>query len=155
MKNLTRRMFVSLAAAPALAQPAERVERWGAWELALRGPAEGNPFVDVSFGAVFAGGGRQIHVGGFYDGGGVYRVRFSPDTQGEWTYRTQSNRAELNGETERFICGAPSRGNHGAVSVRNAHHFGQAGGTPYAHAGGAVQQDAHVHLSEELRVQRE
>ncbi|MCZ2151498.1 MAG: DUF5060 domain-containing protein [Bryobacterales bacterium] len=72
---------------------------------------------------MFAGGGRRMAAGGFHDGG-EYRVRFSPDTQGEWTYQTRSNRAELNGETERFICGAPSRGNLGAVSVRNAHHFG-------------------------------
>lgn len=131
MKNLTRRSFVTLAAAPALAQAADRVERWGVWELAVNGPAEGNPFVDVSFGAVFAGGARHIEVGGFYDGGGVYRLRFSPDTQGEWTYQTRSNRPELNGKTGRFVCAAPSKVNHGPVVVRNQHHFAYADGTPY------------------------
>ena len=31
----------------------ESVERWDVFELALDGPKEGNPFLDVEFGAAF------------------------------------------------------------------------------------------------------
>jgi hypothetical protein len=68
---------------------------------------------------------------GFYDGNGVYKIRFSPDTQGNWTYVTQSNRKELNGITGSLTCVKPQKGNHGPVSVRNTFHFEYADGTPH------------------------
>jgi hypothetical protein len=34
---------------------------------------------------VFTLGFRSIPVQGFYDGDGQYRIRFMPDTQGEWS----------------------------------------------------------------------
>ena len=60
------------------------VERWDRFELALNGPRHGNPFLDVQFGALFTHKHREIAVDGFYDGEGTYRVRFMPDTPGEW-----------------------------------------------------------------------
>ena len=72
-----------------------------------------------------------MQVDGFYDGDGVYKVRFSPDAEGEWTYVTRSNRRELDGKTGAFACVAPSATNHGPVSVRNTCDFGYADGTPY------------------------
>ncbi|WP_199560113.1 DUF5060 domain-containing protein [Sphingomonas psychrotolerans] len=54
------------------------VERWGLYEIALDGPAAGNPFDDVQLAAVFEFAGKKMAVPGFYDGQGVYRVRFSP-----------------------------------------------------------------------------
>ena len=74
---------------------------------------------------------RQSSAPGFYDGDGVYRVRFMPDAEGEWTYRTRSNVAALDGLTGAFRCGPPSAGNHGPVRVRNRHHFAYADGAPY------------------------
>jgi hypothetical protein len=85
----------------------------------------------VTFGADFQMGHRTVAVDGFYDGDGVYRVRFMPDAEGEWTFTTRSNRPELNGTTGRFICSAPSAGNHGPVVVRKTWHFAYADGTPY------------------------
>jgi uncharacterized protein DUF5060/uncharacterized protein DUF4038 len=72
-----------------------------------------------------------VQVDGFYDGDGAYKVRFSPDNEGEWTYGTRSNRRELDGQTGAFLCVAPSAKNHGPVSVRNTYDFGYADGTPY------------------------
>src|SRR3546814_1202486 len=72
-----------LAAGAAMAAPAvaregtARTERWGVHELVFDGPAQGNPFVDVELAATFESSGRSIRVPGFYDGEGVYRIRFS------------------------------------------------------------------------------
>ncbi|HJZ55401.1 MAG TPA: DUF5060 domain-containing protein, partial [Gemmataceae bacterium] len=74
---------------------AAEVEQWGLFELTLRGPAGGNPFVDVELSATFTRGDRQIRVSGFYDGDGTYRVRFMPEAPGGGSYTTASNRPEL------------------------------------------------------------
>src|SRR5215831_12720387 len=60
---------------------ADRVERWGVFEIEIKGPAAGNPFVEVEIGAQFryGFGKRVVDVDGFYDGNGVYRIRFMPD----------------------------------------------------------------------------
>jgi hypothetical protein len=107
------------------------VEQWGIFEITRNGPASGNPFVDVELSARFTQGEKSISVAGFYDGGGVYRVRFLPERQGEWRYETVSNRAELHGKTGTFTVARPAAGNHGPVRVRNTFHFGYADGTPY------------------------
>ena len=52
-----------------------QVEQWDIFELSLEGPQNGNPFIDVSFGAEFANKYRVIDVDGFYDGDGTYIVR--------------------------------------------------------------------------------
>src|SRR5215472_1431535 len=102
---------------------AQNVERWGAFETSLPGPSTGNPFLDVRFGAHFRFGHRVIDVDGFYDGAGVYRVRFMPDEIGAWSYTTFSNVAALDGKAGAFTSAAPSSGNHGPVHVRYGTHF--------------------------------
>jgi hypothetical protein len=110
-------------------------EQWGIFELALNGSAAGNPFQEVQLSARFSYKHRAIDVDGFYDGDGVYRVRFMPDVQGEWRYRTHSNLAELDGREGSFDCVAPSEGNHGPVRVANRYHFAYADGAPYKQIG--------------------
>jgi hypothetical protein len=111
------------------------IEQWGIFELALTGSAEGNPFLDVELTAQFSYKHRTITVDGFYDGDGVYRIRFMPDTQGAWQYHTHSNRDELSGAEGAFTCVAPAPGNHGPVRVANTYHFAYADGTPYKQIG--------------------
>ena len=113
----------------------QQVERWGIFELSLDGPTAGNPFVDVRFGAAFRHGHRTITVDGFYDGEGVYRVRFMPDVEGEWRYLTHSSSPELDGKAGSFQAVAPGAGNHGPVGVRATYHFAYADGTPYNQMG--------------------
>jgi hypothetical protein len=109
------------------------VEQWGIFEASFEGPSTGNPFTDVELSARFTqgDGGRAQTVAGFYDGGGVYRVRFMPGARGEWRFTTASNRPELDGRTGRFNATAPTAGNHGPVRVRNTFHFAYEDGTPY------------------------
>src|SRR6266849_4563040 len=98
------------------ASPTE-VERWGRYEVVLKAPVSGNPFTDSTFRADFQFEHRTVTVDGFYDGDGTWRVRFMPDTIGEWSYVTHSPTPALNGVTGRFRCVSPSAGNHGPVSV--------------------------------------
>src|SRR5262245_25104953 len=111
------RLLLALPALLATSAPllAADVEQWGLFELALKGPADGNPFVDVEFAATFTQGKTRVPVTGFYDGDGAYRVRFMPETQGEWAYTTVSNRPELNGKTGKFTAVKPAPGNRGPV----------------------------------------
>src|SRR5262249_11960667 len=100
MQNAYRFLGAALlmfaAACPAAAAD---VEQWGLFELSLRGPSGGNPFVEVELTATFTQGERKVRASGFYDGDGTYRVRFMPEAPGEWTYTTASNRADLDGKT--------------------------------------------------------
>lgn len=133
---------LTAAAAPASRQPLPppraTVPLWGVFELALRGPASGNPFVDVRFSATFSNGTRDVKVDGFYDGDGVYRVRFMPDTMGVWHYQTQSNRWPLTGKTGSFEVTAARKGSHGPVRVHDTYHFAYADGTPYIPIGTTI-----------------
>lgn len=109
----------------------KKIERWGMFEFSLRGPQTGNPFLDVEIGATFQYRHRIIHVDGFYDGNGVYKIRFMPDTLGEWKYVTKSNCADLDGKQGQFTCVEPSEDNHGPVHVVDRYHFAYADSTPY------------------------
>ena len=84
----------------------EDVEQWGVFETSVKGPATGNPFVDVTFSAKFTLGHRTVEVPGFYDGAGTYKVRFSPDSAGKWTFETAGSAKELSGHAGAFTCSA-------------------------------------------------
>jgi hypothetical protein len=107
------------------------------FELSLEGPAGGNPFLDVQIGAEFRLGNKMVRPTGFYDGGGVYKVRFMPEEEGVWQYSTISNLPELAGRKGSFICTAPSKGNHGPVRVdrKNPHKLSYTDGTPHLSIG--------------------
>src|SRR5438876_5020492 len=102
------------------------VEQWGIFELEMHGSAEGNPYLDVELTAQFIYKHRMIEVDGFYDGDGIYRIRFMPDTPGGWRYSTRSNLDVLSGAQGTFTCVAPTSGNHGSVRVCNTSHFAYA-----------------------------
>ena len=127
------------------------VEKWGIFELTLNGPSEGNPFSDINLRAKFKFKSREIEVEGFYDGDGIYKIRFMPDSEGEWSFVTSSNSSKLNNIEGRFICTLPSPNNHGPVRVVNTYHFAYEDGTPYYPVGTTCY--AWVHQGEELEKQ--
>lgn len=112
-----------------MAQPT--TERWSIFELSLKGPMAGNPFLDVELSAAFRYKHRVVKVEGFYDGDGVYRIRHMPDELGDWHYETRSNVAALDGITGSFQCTPASEGNHGPVRVYRTYHFAYEDGTSY------------------------
>ena len=127
--------LVALSGVANLFAADKTVEQWGVFELALPGPTNGNSFLDVNFSARFLHGGSTIAVNGFYDGDGIYRVRFMPAEQGGWRYYTTSTAKELDGRQGGFTVTAPSAGNHGPVQVANTYHFAYADGSPYKQLG--------------------
>ena len=137
-----------LGASPLLAAT---VEQWGMYEVALSGPTNGNPFLDVTFSAKFTQGTTTLETSGFYDGDGIYRVRFMPETTGEWHYRTASSAHKLNHKSGTFTVVPASAQNHGMVMVTNTFHFAYADGTPYRELGTTCY--AWVHQNEQLEEQ--
>ncbi|MCW1925341.1 DUF5060 domain-containing protein [Luteolibacter arcticus] len=136
---------------PLPAEQPKSVERWDVLELTLSGPSSGNPFVEVQLSARFTKGEETITVPGFYDGGGVYRVRFSPPDPGRWTYTTRSNQAELSGKDGSFEATAATGDNHGPVRIRETFHLAYADGTPFFQVGTTCY--AWTHQTDELQKQ--
>ncbi len=128
---LTVSLIALLWASPVAVAAEPSCERWGVFELELAGPSTGNPFLGIELAATFTQGDAEIKASGFYDGDGIYRVRFSPPTVGTWKYRTTSNADSLNDQSGEFEAVAPSPGNHGPVRVANQFHFAFADGSPY------------------------
>jgi hypothetical protein len=125
------------------------VPKWDVFELSLQGPLTGNPFTEVELSATFALGHRTVEVDGFYDGAGSYKLRFMPDTEGDWSYITHSSTTALDGQKGKFHCGPAEAGVHGPVGVHNTHHFAYADGTPYFPFGTTCY--AWVHQTDELQ----
>ncbi|MCO5954442.1 DUF5605 domain-containing protein [Microbacterium yannicii] len=115
-------------------------------DVILRGPSHGNPFVDVELTATFTLGDTTIRVGGFYDGGGVYRLRFLPPTTGRWAFTTASTARSLDG-----VRGAVDVGESdapGPVRV-DGRGFVRSDGTPFVPLG--TTSYAWTHQPEELQ----
>ncbi len=127
---------------------AQTIEQYEIFELTLKGPQTGNPFTDVNLNAEFKFKNRILKSEGFYDGNGIYKIRFMPDAVGEWTWITNSNIKELDVRTGKFICSPASQNNHGPVSVRDVYHFGYADGTPFYPVGTTCY--AWVHQPDDL-----
>lgn len=127
------------------------IERWGFFELSLDGPSDGNPFTDISLSAVFSQDNKALKINGFYDGNGIYKIRFMPTKEGNWSYTTESNCEELNNISGDMLCISPSENNHGLVQVHNQYHFAYADGTPFFPFGTTCY--AWVHQSRELQEQ--
>jgi hypothetical protein len=108
-----------------------QIPLWELFEFSVVYEKAGNPYTEVSFSATFRHRNRTLFAEGFYDGEGTYRLRFMPDSLGEWTFQTTSNVNELNGITGKFLCIKPLAGAHGPVGIRNTFDFGYADGTPY------------------------
>ncbi|MCM8710016.1 DUF5605 domain-containing protein [Clostridium sp. SYSU_GA19001] len=125
------------------------VEKWGMFEASFEGPKEGNPFLEVDFKAIFKHENSLIEINGFYDGDGIYKIRFMPDILGHWTFITKSNVQLLNGKTGDFECIKPSENNHGPVRVKDEFHFEYADGKPHYSFGTTCY--AWIHQSMELQ----
>jgi hypothetical protein len=126
-----------------------KVECWGIFEIILDGPSHGNPFSDVNFKGKFFKGDIIKEVDGFYDGDGVYIIRFMPDVIGEWEFITESNAVGLDGIRGSFLCKEAEKNNHGPVKVHNQYHFAYSDGTSFFPFGTTCY--AWTHQSEKLQ----
>ncbi len=125
----------------------KQIEQWGVYEIELEGPSNGNPYMDVELSAVFKNKEESVEVPGFYDGNGIYRIRYSPNSQGIWTYKTESNVAEISNRKGKFYCIPPTGENHGPVNIVNTFYLQYADETPYYAVGTTAYQWTSVKQS--------
>lgn len=109
----------------------DKVERWDYYEITLNGPAAENPYTDIHINATFHNGDSHMTVSGFYNGEGVYKIRFMPSETGIWSYQTESNVNVLHDKNGRFKCISAKDNVHGIVEVDKVTHFKYSDGTPY------------------------
>ena len=122
------------------------IEKWGMLEIEAKGFTEGNPFTDYTVQGVFTGKNETVTVDGFYDGDGVYKVRFMPSFEGDYTYEMSGSfsKAVTKGG---FTVTAPTANNHGPMRVAGGVHLAYEDGTPYFSVGTTCY--AWVHQPEE------
>ncbi len=108
-----------------------QIEKWGVFELCRKGKCDGNPCSDYRIRARFTGEREEKTVEGFYDGDGVYRIRFMPFFEGIYTYVISGDFADTIEEPEGiFLATAPTVDNHGPVEA-NGTRLVYADGTRY------------------------
>ena len=86
----------------------QKVEKWGIFEIALEGKCGGNPFTDYEIKAEFSCENEKKTVDGFYDGNGIYKVRFMPSFEETYRCRVSGTYAEVSengrGEASNKFC---------------------------------------------------
>lgn len=119
----------------------EIVPKWGLFEKSFKSQVNyANAIQQCTLKVIFISPLRETNeVYGFWDGGKMWRVRFSPDQPGQWTYRTVCDdpaNHRLNNQTGEFVCTSPVGqarfAQHGPVHVAKDHrHFEHADGSPF------------------------
>ena len=113
--------------------PTGDVPRYGIFERSFtHSGSYGNPYRDVSAAATFIQpDGRSQAIPLFWDGGSTWKVRFSPDAIGSWSWSVVSNDSGLNSASGSFNC-VPSS-NHGGILplAGYPYHLQYQDGTPY------------------------
>lgn len=113
---------------------ADQCTRYGVFEVAVSGPSDGNPFAEQSLKGVFTSDRENAVTEGFYDGGGIYRIRFMPQEEGMHSFILSGTFLEkpLSGK---FYVNPCAEGCHGPAVVSDTFHFRYADGTPFAPVG--------------------
>ena len=150
-------LFLSPAAVPQAAAASPKlavIAKWGRFEQAFKSDVVyANPLQDVSVRVTFRSPlGETNEVDAFWDGGRIWRVRFSPDLPGHWKFRTLCSDTTNNGlhnEIGEFICTAATGqerfAKHGWVRVALDHrHLEHADGTPFFWLADTVWNGARV-----------
>lgn len=116
-------------------------EKWRVAEIVLESKEQYEyPYLDVDTSVTFTSpSGKKIKRDAFYDGGNIWRVRFAPTEEGEWTYVTGSSNSTdtgLHGRCGKVVC-VPYSGDleiykHGFVQREEGKRYlSYADGTPF------------------------
>jgi hypothetical protein len=133
-------MVLSATSGGAASSKVAVVPKWSCFEQSFKsGVLYSNPVQDVTVKVSFTSpGGESTEIEGFWDGGKVWRVRFSPDQPGRWKFKTSCSDAANRGlnQSGEFICSAPTGtgrfAQHGPVGVARDHrHFEHSDRTPF------------------------
>ena len=126
------------------------VRKWSVFEVSCKGDSKGNPFVDHMIKGCFISKSERCQVEGFYDGEGVYKVRFMPRFMEAYTFTLTADFLEETYEGS-FVVTEAASGNHGPVRVNQTYHFAYEDGTPYFPIG----TTAYVWALQDLKLQEE
>ncbi len=118
-----------------------QVRKWAVFEASIEAERDyANPTWDVNAVVRFtAPSGRQHVVDAFWDSGRLWRVRFCPEEEGQWHWRSECPEADdagLHGQHGRFQCVGCEGENplyaHGTIRLsEDRRHFVHADGTPF------------------------
>lgn len=123
------------------------VEQWGRFEQAFSADDPvADPTHDVELLVTFTDPAGADHtVRGFWDGQQVWRVRWSPDQAGDWSYQTESipEVLGLHKQSGSFTCVKPTGSQrfaqHGAIGIsEDGHYLAHADDTPFFCLGDTV-----------------
>jgi hypothetical protein len=143
-RNIFAALFVTLLCAglaPMNIGAAQQIQQWSRFETALASAVDyDNPVQEANLKVeLTAPSGKSRTMLGFWDGGRTWRVRFSPDELGQWSYHTScsdSSNKGLHGKSGTFEC-IRYQGNiqffrHGELRLsKNCHYLEHADGTPF------------------------
>jgi hypothetical protein len=129
----------------------QRIAKYDVFEVVLHGSAAGNPYFSTELSATISNETRSVTIPGFYDGDGLFKLRFMPPEEGHWSYVTHSNDTLLNGQSGTFECTSARKGQHGPVRVHNTFHFAHDDGTLYLPFGTTCYAWTHQPLSEQRK----
>ena len=110
---------------------AKTVEKWGTFEVTVTGPKDGNPFCDQWIRGIFECKNEKKTVDGFYDGDGIYKVRFMPSFEDTYNFEIETSFENTDMFTGSFTATHPSADNHGPVRVAGTYYLAYEDGTPY------------------------
>lgn len=116
-----------------------RIPQWSRFELSARVRATyANPFRDVTVIAELTSPAQRTKsVRGFYDGEGIWRVRFAPDETGLWQYRLiVRDEAGEDQDEGTFTCTSPRHGGFVGISSDNPTRLALTDGSPFVVIGG-------------------
>jgi hypothetical protein len=108
----------------------KQTERWDVFEAQCPGFSDKNPFTDYSIEGIFKSKNETVKVSGFYDGGGIYKVRFMPSFAEEYAFEITGSFSDKT-YSGGFEAAPAKDGNHGPVRVANTCHLAYEDGTPY------------------------
>ena len=114
------------------------MRQYETFELRFTGKEPAAEYADIPLCAEFACGSEKKNVKGFYDGEGVYKVRFLPEKPGVYTWKVTG---AVNTEGTQ-ICEAADSRHHGLVKAVDT-HFEFEDGKPFVPFGTTVYALAH------------
>jgi hypothetical protein len=137
MRKTKRITFLSILLLLAFQVYPDTIEKWAVFELQLKGPVQEREMSDVQLTAIFTHGFDSVRVNGFYDGNGIYKIRFMPSATGEWKYQTFSNNRRLR-KSGTFTCTSPTGLNRGPIKVTDTFYFAYTSGERYHPVGTTI-----------------
>lgn len=127
------------------------IEKWDIFEVTLSGKSEGNPFTDYTVSAVFENEGDKIYVDGFYDGAGIYKVRFMPTKEGIFKYHISGSFSDIITEGVFTVISPINQNNHGRVQIIDQTHLIYEDGTPYY----SIGTTCYAWVNQEIELQEQ